>query len=104
VQYYCRQLDIKGYEAPLPIVYANPDTMKYQSPQNNPDPMSPVEAAVPGLEQQAQEEAIETEVAAKAMKPTLGFLPPLADRSSYLTRKRKSRHRKAKLGAGAGNG
>ena len=104
VQYYCRQLDIKGYEAPLPIVYANPDTMKYQPPQSNPDVMSPVEAAAPVWEQQAQEEAIETEVAAKAMKPTLGFLPPLADRSSYLTRGRKSRHRKEKLGAGAGNG
>jgi hypothetical protein len=55
-------------------------------------------------DQQAHEEAIETEVAAKAMKPTLGFLPPLADRPSYLTRARKSRNRKAKLGAGAGNG
>ena len=104
VQYYCRQLDIKGYEAPLPIVYANPDTKKYQPPQSNPDATSPVEVTSPMSEQQAHKEAIETEVAAKAMKPTLGFLPPLADRSSQLTRTRKSRHRKENLGAGAGNG
>ncbi|KIM45923.1 hypothetical protein M413DRAFT_23733 [Hebeloma cylindrosporum] len=104
VQYYCRQLDIKGYEAPLPIVYANPDTMKYQPAPSQPEATSPIEAAPPLSAQQAYEEAVATEVAAKAMKPTLGFLPPLADRSSNLTRARKSRHRKAILGAGAGNG
>jgi len=65
--------------------------------------MSPVEAASPVSEQQAQQEAVETEVAARAMKPTLGFLPPLADRSSHLTRVRKSRNKKANLGAGAGS-
>jgi hypothetical protein len=76
--------------------------MKYQPP---PSPLAfPTEAASPVSEWHVHQEAVETEVAAKAMKPTLGFLPPLADRSSHLARARKSRNKKANLGAGAGNG
>ncbi|PPQ77268.1 hypothetical protein CVT25_010850 [Psilocybe cyanescens] len=99
VQYYCQQLGIVGYEAPLPIVYANPQTMTYQPTSPPPDDVqSPVETSRSADE--IRQEAVETEIAAKAMKPTLGFLPPLADRSSHVMVARKSRHKKANLGAG----
>ncbi|KAF8974747.1 Mechanosensitive ion channel-domain-containing protein [Flammula alnicola] len=103
VQYYCRQLGLVGYEAPLPVVYANPRTLVYQpsSPAPQADEMlSPVSPT--NTERQTQQEAIEVQIAAKNMKPTLGFLPPLADRSSHLARVRKSKNRKANLGAGNG--
>ncbi|KAF5370064.1 hypothetical protein D9758_001387 [Tetrapyrgos nigripes] len=32
VQYYCRQLGIVGYEAPMPIVWGNPQTQTYDPP------------------------------------------------------------------------
>jgi len=96
VQYYCRELGIVGYEAPRPIVYANPVTMTYNptSPFAD-DILSPAEPTA-NMEQLRRE----TEDAAKKIKPTLGFLPPLADRSSQLLRVRKSRNRKANVGAG----
>ncbi|KAJ3503863.1 hypothetical protein NLJ89_g8241 [Agrocybe chaxingu] len=102
VQYYCRQLGIVGYEAPLPIVYADPKTMTYQpeSPGFE-DILSPTEGVTsPVTEQRREQDARETEIEARNMKPTLGFLPPLADRSSHLTRARKSKNKKANLGAG----
>ncbi|KAH9482890.1 Mechanosensitive ion channel protein Msy1 [Psilocybe cubensis] len=99
VQYYCKQLGIVGYEAPLPIVYANPQTMKYEPPSQNYEEVRSPMADTPLTADELRQEAVEAEVAAKAMKPTLGFLPPLEDRSSRLMA-RKSRHKKANLGAG----
>ena len=120
VQYYSRQLGIVGYEAPLPIVWADPKTMRYHPQVTSPDetlspsvdtaaaaaPSTATGTATLGMNlsppQDSERAAMEAEiaVAAKNMKPTLGFLPPLADRSSHLTRVRKSRNKKANLGAG----
>lgn len=98
----------------MPIVYADPNTMTYRPSRVTADfddvaVSSPIisDPGLPNLanltdQQQQQvvskEEAIEK--AANEIKPTLGFLPPLAVRSSRLMRARKSRHRKANLGAG----
>ncbi|KAF9569455.1 hypothetical protein CPC08DRAFT_623518 [Agrocybe pediades] len=99
VQYYCRELGIVGYEAPKPIVYANPTTMRYDPAPSAPDDvLSPTSPSMPTASMDQMKR--ETEDAAKKMKPSLGFLPPLADRSSQLLRARKSRDRKTNLGAG----
>ena len=99
VHYYCRELGIVGYEATMPIVYADPVTHTY-SPEAATDVLSPAPASpTPSL---SRRDAEETERQAKEMKPLLGFLPPIHDRSSHLTRARKSRNRKANLGAGNG--
>lgn len=96
VQYYCRQLGIVGYEAPLPVVYADPNTQTYK-------PMtSPSKDDSPSLgptSPRNQDQAVKT---ARDMKPVLGFLPPLTDRSSHLMRARKSKKKKAAVGAGNG--
>ena len=94
-QHYCRQLGIIGYEAPLPVVYADPNTHTYMPTANpgkhNLSPTSPD----PRMEQRNQDET------AQDMKPSvLGFVPPLPDRSSHLMRARKSKKRKAAVGAG----
>ncbi len=59
-----------------------------------PAPLSPEKL------KRVEEEEREDEKVARDMKPTLGFLPPLAVRSSQLAKVRKSRHKKANLGAG----
>ncbi|KDR83508.1 hypothetical protein GALMADRAFT_55000 [Galerina marginata CBS 339.88] len=97
-QYYCRQLGIVGYEAPMPIVYANSSTLTYQ-PSLSPVPPEEALSPFPASPNKLKEEAVEAEKEAKDMKPTLGFLPPLAVRASHL-RARKSRNRKANIGAG----
>jgi len=91
-QYYCRQLGIIGYEAPLPVVYADSDTKTYK-PTTSPDidDLSPSSNPTSSRTRQrgmAQDTA-----------PVLGFLPP-ADHSSHLMRARKTKKRKAAVGAG----
>ncbi|KAF9481972.1 hypothetical protein BDN70DRAFT_991464 [Pholiota conissans] len=112
VHYYCRQLGIVGYEAPLPIAYVT-DLEKFgrggspssgavgqfvddPQPPQSPQPASPTPTSM-------QEDVAEVERVAKEMKPVLGFLPPMADRSSHMLRARKSRNRKANIGASAGS-
>ncbi|TFK43314.1 Mechanosensitive ion channel-domain-containing protein [Crucibulum laeve] len=98
VQYYCRQLGIIGYEAPLPIVYGDPISQRY-NPLPSPgieEPLSP-NVSTPVTEQHRREEAEELDRLAKNMKPSLGFLPPLATRSAHLSRARKSKHKKVAL-------
>ncbi|KAF8165120.1 Mechanosensitive ion channel-domain-containing protein [Crassisporium funariophilum] len=99
--------------SPLPIVYAHPATATYHpTPTPSPGPddtMSPVDGdgdgpVSPRTEERQRREALETEREAKNMKATLGFLPPIAVRSEQLTRVRRSKSRKAVMGAGAGNG
>jgi len=94
VQHYSRQLGIIGYEAPLPVVYADPNTNTYKptSPaQPDESPLSPnLTSRRTNQDETAQDKAV------------LGFLPPLADRSSHLMRARKSKKRKAAVGAGNG--
>lgn len=98
MQYYARQLGIVGYEAPIPIVYGDPETRTYNvvadadpsilaSTLGDDVPMSPLSPS--GL---GEGDAENTE----QMKPTLGFLPPPAIRSAHL-RSRKSKGRKAIL-------
>jgi hypothetical protein len=86
---------------PIPIVFADPKTMTYQ-PDVDDDVLSPVldptqVGGSPVAEHPLKEDVMEE---VKGMKPTLGFLPPLAVRSSHLIRVRKSRNKKANLGAG----
>ena len=92
VQYYCRELGIIGYEAPLPVVYADPDTNTYK-PMTSPDKedLSPPSSNLTssGTRQRAQDKM-----------PALGFLPPPVDCSSHLMRARKTKRRKAAVGAG----
>jgi hypothetical protein len=83
----------------MPIVFADPKTMTYQPSvsDSNDEVLSPtlnpfhVGGSPVGYEMMEE---------VKAMKPTLGFLPPLAVRSSHLTRVRKSRNKKINVGAG----
>jgi len=92
VQFYCRQLGIVCYESPIPIVWADEDTLdsgmltpgEEEQPPPSPAPGSVAEAPA---EQQEQDD--------KDVKPALGFLPPLNDRSHL--RARKSKHKKAVL-------
>ncbi|KAF9535054.1 Mechanosensitive ion channel-domain-containing protein [Crepidotus variabilis] len=104
VQYYSRELGIIGWEAPLPIVYADPKTKTYQPSAAHDDAflsmMDPDDLSAAEQQSLSREETLETEKAAQEMKPTLGFLPPLGVRSNHLLRARKSRNRKANLGAG----
>ena len=84
----------------MPIVFADPKTMTYQ-PDFNDDVLSPIldpsQARGSPVADHPLKEVMEE---VKDMKPTLGFLPPLAARSSHLIRVRKSRDKKANLGAG----
>ena len=94
VQYYCHQLGIIGYEAPLPVVYADPDTKTYKpttSPNKN-DLSPPISDPTPPHTRRRG--------MAQDKTPVLGFLPPPADHSSHLMRARKTKKRKAAVGAG----
>ncbi|KAF8075988.1 Mechanosensitive ion channel-domain-containing protein [Lyophyllum atratum] len=91
VQYYCRQLDIVCFESTIPIVYADPETRQYMPPASSP-PASPLI----GDESQSPLNVGE-DADAKALKPLLGFLPPLSTRSSHLSRARKSKSKKASV-------
>ncbi|KAJ3514312.1 hypothetical protein NMY22_g14780 [Coprinellus aureogranulatus] len=108
VQYYCRQLGITGYEAPLPIVFQNADPSQIaDSPAlakdgeddievvNSP-PSSPLNT--PG-EYHPPDDRSPMEGAVKpSTSPMLGFRPPEGVR--HLARARKShRSRKERLGA-----
>ncbi|PPQ68772.1 hypothetical protein CVT24_007714 [Panaeolus cyanescens] len=102
VQYYCRQLGITAYQSPQPIVFTDPSTRAYNPATPGPeDPLSPVAEAhlSPEEKQRKEEEVKEAEIDAKKMKASLGFLPPLAYRSSHLVRARRSKNRKANMGA-----
>lgn len=96
VQYYCRQLGIECYEAPLPVVYADPDTKTYK-PTTSPDKddlSPPNHNSTPSRTRQRE---------MPRDKTVLGFLPPPADHSSHsshLMRARKTKKRKAAVGAG----
>ncbi|KAF8640037.1 hypothetical protein AX17_001279 [Amanita inopinata Kibby_2008] len=95
VQHYCRELGIVGYEAPLPIVFANASTESYD-PSRSPS-IFPEDEAMPESEQQTEVE--ETERKPKDVKPTLGFVAPVPTRPSNLTRARKSKSKKTALRA-----
>ncbi|KAF9452011.1 hypothetical protein P691DRAFT_661968 [Macrolepiota fuliginosa MF-IS2] len=99
VQYYCHQLGIIGYEAPLPVVYADPEEKTYNPDKHRSPPVTPMspEDLSPQERAMREVEMQEIERSAKEMKPSLGFLPPLANRERKLTRARKSKGRKAAL-------
>ncbi|KAG6918222.1 hypothetical protein DXG01_015815 [Tephrocybe rancida] len=90
VNYYCRQLDITCFESPIPIVYADPETRTYAPPAPSP-PRSPMVPEEPTSPLNVGEDPNEGQT-----KPTLGFLPPVATRSSHL-RARRSKSRKAAM-------
>ena len=95
-QAYCRELGIIGYEAPLPVTFAEPDakTMDSLANGNDDDAIS----LAPSVDRRKLDEEIEE--AAKSAKPSMGFLPPMPERSNQLLRARKSRHsKKQRLGA-----
>jgi hypothetical protein len=94
VQYYCLQLGIIGYEAPLPVVYADPDTNTYK-PMTSPDKDDLFPSSSNPTSLRTKQRGM-----AQVKKPVLGFLPPPADLSSHLMRARKIKKRKAAVGAG----
>lgn len=94
VQYYCRQLGIIGYEAPLPVVYADPHTNTYK-PTTSPDKDDLFPSSPNPTSSRAKQRTM-----APDKKPVLGFLPPPVDLSSHLMRARKIKKRKAAVGAG----
>ncbi len=91
VQYYSRQLGIVGYESPMPIVYGDAETMTYAPPSPGLDEGEM--GAYDGVDAGASREHLAT----APMKPTLGFLPPVATRTGVNIRQRKSKSRKAIL-------
>lgn len=100
VQYYCTQLGITGHEAPLPIAYADPKTKTYSLEKQLLSPSSPADVEgnrSPQDRARRESEWQEIEGAARKMKPSLGFLPPLRNREKTLSRSRKSKSRKTVL-------
>lgn len=74
----------------MPIVYADPETKTYNPPKvTTPE-------ATPGTDEEDEEPELQP------LRPTLGFLPAPSDHSARLTRARKSRSRKANIGASNG--
>ncbi|TFK29334.1 hypothetical protein FA15DRAFT_664267 [Coprinopsis marcescibilis] len=94
VQYYCRKLGIVGYESLLPVVYAEPDTNS--SPIHDLDEDGEGDMISPNTESQFKEEI---DNAAKNEAPSLGFLPPLPERSQLARARKSHRSKKHKLGA-----
>jgi len=99
VSYYCRELGIEAYEAPLPVEYADNNTQKYMpsSPMQEgyDDPISPGTGSTQEFEKgPAQEEIF---MRKKSTRNVLGFKPPRDLMSSELTRTRRSKSRKAAL-------
>ncbi|THV05377.1 hypothetical protein K435DRAFT_816370 [Dendrothele bispora CBS 962.96] len=97
VQYYCRQLGIIGYEAPLPVVWGNTDTQTYDPPQ------SPGAYDDEGADVEDVANA-EGQVAEDSQKRTtaLWFTPPEGMQRNALLRARKSKGRKAVSGVNMG--
>ncbi|KIY72882.1 hypothetical protein CYLTODRAFT_343298 [Cylindrobasidium torrendii FP15055 ss-10] len=89
VQYFCRQIGIVGYEAPLPIVYGDPDTLVYQPP--SPGAGGDEDTPYDGLDGGASRDHLDkvNDVATAPAKPTLGFLPPATSRNGGNMRQRK---------------
>lgn len=85
VQFYCRQLGIVCYESPMPIVWGDQDSLDYGLATPG-DEDQPPPSPAPGSEAPAEQEQDP-----KDIKPSLGFLPPLKDRSHLRARKSKSR-------------
>jgi hypothetical protein len=103
VQYYCRELGIEAYEAPMPVDYADYDTQKYIPSPMRDEPLSPGAESMQELRTPpAQEEYLTRKESARNV---LGFKPPQDRTPSELTRARKSRSRKTALRSmGAGGG
>ncbi|KAF5388099.1 hypothetical protein D9615_000037 [Tricholomella constricta] len=91
VRHYCHQLDITCFESTIPIVYADPSTKQYTPPE----PSSPNNAAI--VEETRSPLNVGEDPNVKAMKPILGFQPPLSTRVAHLTRARKSRSKKTSM-------
>jgi small-conductance mechanosensitive channel len=98
VQYYCRELGITAYEAPMPIAYADTNTQQYDVPQ---------EAVLPSIFPDIQSPDSQHSPHA-SRKSFLGFTLP-QDQGTHLTRThkrvRKGKSRKAAVrGVGADGG
>ncbi|KAG1857229.1 Mechanosensitive ion channel-domain-containing protein [Suillus tomentosus] len=98
VQYYCRELGITAYEAPMPITYADANTRQYNVPQ---------EAVLPNTFSDVQSPDHQHSPG-RSRKSFLGFTPP-RDQGTHLTRAhtrvRKGKSRKAAVwGVGADGG
>lgn len=98
VQFYCQELGITAYEAPMPIAYADTNTQHYNAPQ---------EAVPPNIFSDIQSPSRRRSPDA-SRKSFLGFTPP-RDQGTHLTRAhkrvRKGKSRKAAVrGVGADGG
>jgi len=94
VQYYCNQLGITGYEAPIPVVFDESDALLAAQTCNLDDDPEPhaSERATSGLYGHVGQPQ-------QPFQPALGFVPP-DNKFANLARARKShRSRKHHLGA-----
>ncbi|EIW82487.1 hypothetical protein CONPUDRAFT_54256 [Coniophora puteana RWD-64-598 SS2] len=99
VQYYCNKLGITAYESPMPIVFADPQTGRYQPRDwGRPEADKGSDAAsTTSVQEQPREDSERPPVP----KTILGFTPP-DDSTVHLTRARKSRRDAALRTAGGG--
>lgn len=101
VNYYCRQLGITAYEAPLPVHYADADTQDLMQPEDGymDDDYDNDAQSTQGLQPPA-----DGQPQIEVHRPmTLGFQPP-PDKPMPGIRARKSKSKKALLRAVGADG
>ncbi|KAF8623440.1 hypothetical protein AX15_006382 [Amanita polypyramis BW_CC] len=92
VQYYCRQLGIIGYEAPIPIVFGkSPEQQDDLPPSSVMSSADDISVAASEMNRELADELAEREE--DELKSTLGFTPPASSRKARL-KARKSKSRK----------
>ena len=99
MHYYCRELGIEAYEAPIPVEFADNNTQKFtpSSPlQEGYDPISPGAGSMQEFETGPAEQE-EILMRKHGVRNVLGFKPPRDLKPSELTRARKSKGRKTAL-------
>ena len=96
VNYYCRQLGIVSYNAPIPLAYANPDTLEVVDPAlpYDEDGAGAVEVEPPTTPDAATA-GPGAGAAAEKRTALLGFTPPREDGIPSGMRPRKAKSRKA---------
>ena len=100
VQYYCRELGIIAYEAPIPVEWADTETMRYDPDEDAfNEPQSPGVGSMRSFEK-GPASAADPNLARKTSttQNVLGFKAPSGQKwSTELTRARKSKSRKNAL-------
>lgn len=94
MNHYTRQLGITGYEAPLPIVWAqgsgNPDLSSYPPPPPL-DGLPSIQTPASGGYDAEDEAGEEDDVIPETVRPVMGFTPAPATRNNTVRARKKSR-------------